>query len=756
MSEKAGSAEVARAQQLRDQLNFHNHRYHVLDDPQIADHEYDQLFRELVGLEEQYPELASPDSPTMRVGAPALDKFEKVSHVLPMLSLGNVFDDGEFAEFDRRVRDRLDSPQSEMSYVAEPKLDGLAVSLIYQDGTFTLGATRGDGQTGENITPNLRTINTLPLVLNSAPDGRLEVRGEVFIDRASFVELNETQQEKGDKLFTNPRNAAAGSLRLLDSSITASRPLRLFVYSIGAVDNDSAVPAGHWETLQWLGTLGLPINEASEVVTGVAGCNDYYQRLLSQRPDLAYEIDGIVFKVNNHEQQRKLGFVSRAPRWAVARKFPAEEATTKLEDVEFQIGRTGAVTPVARLEPVFVGGANVSNATLHNMDEIARKDVRIGDTVIVRRAGDVIPEVVGPVLSERPDDAVVIALPRTCPVCGSAVVQSDEKAVAKCTGGFACAAQRIEALKHFVSRRAMQIDGMGDKIVEQLVSREMVSAPSDLYHLDSEQLLSLDLVAQKSADNLLNAIAASKQTTLARFLFALGIPEIGETTAAQLAEHFGSVEAMFDVDVAYYVPQGIDGIGPVKAREVVDFLQSAPAADWPDDNNLLDWLDSSLGKVRRESLETLLAIHPDRDALLKLRAEDLQSQPPSRVDGVGQTIAVFLVDYFQSERNRAEIRRLLEAGIQWPVAAAASLPQDELSFDGAVFVITGKFDNYSRDEIADRLKSLGAKVSGSVSGKTTALVCGEAAGSKLTKAQALNVPVITADRLESLLQGKME
>jgi DNA ligase (NAD+) len=755
---KLGSADRARAQTLREQLNHHNHRYHVLDDPEIEDHEYDRMFRELVELEERFPELHTPDSPTMRVGAPVLDKFEKVRHQLPMLSLGNVFDENEFAEFDRRVHDRLKLPAIDLQYVAEPKLDGLAVSLVYQDGVFTLGATRGDGQTGENITPNLRTINSLPLVLPSAPAGRLEVRGEVFIDRASFDALNESQQQKGEKVFTNPRNAAAGSLRLLDSSITASRPLRLFVYSTGAVDNDAAIPAGHWQTLQWLSEMGLPVNDASARVDGIEACDAYYQKLLGLRPQLDYEIDGIVFKVDSHEHQRALGFVSRAPRWAVARKFPAEEATTRLLDVEFQIGRTGAVTPVARLDPVFVGGANVSNATLHNMDEIARKDVRIGDTVVVRRAGDVIPEVVRPVLADRdPATVQAIELPTVCPVCGSSVLQSAEKAVAKCTGGYTCAAQRTEALKHFVSRRAMQIEGMGEKIIEQLVEREMVAAPSDLYHLDTEKLLSLDLVAQKTADNLLAAIESSKSTTLPRFLYALGIPEIGETTAVQLAEHFGSVEAMFDVDVDYYVPKGIDGIGPVNARRVADFLQSTTADDWPDADKILDWLDSSLSKIRRDALESLLEAYPDRESLMRVKAEDLQSQAPSRVEGVGRTIAEFLVDYFASDRNRDEIARLIEAGIHWPSADEGEISANTAQpFDGLVFVITGKFDGYSRDDIAAQLKSHGGKVSSSVSKKTTALVCGEAAGSKLTKAQALDIPIVTADRLDLLLQGQLE
>ena len=457
VSGSSKSESAKRIDWLRETLNHHSHLYHTLDAPELPDAEYDKLFNELISLEEKFPDLQTPDSPSLRVGGQPLDKFEKVTHRQAMLSLGNAFEEQDLLDFDKRIKDRLKTTSEKVSYVAEPKLDGLAVSLTYQDGLFVQGATRGNGQVGEDITPNLRTIKSLPLKLENAPDGLIEVRGEVFIDKQSFAALNKTQEAREDKVFVNPRNAAAGSLRLLDSSITASRPLRIYIYSTGPVEIATDLPETHWDMLQWLGALGLPVNPESKKQKDIKACFKYYNSLLKRREKLDYEIDGIVFKVDSLDQQQELGYVSRAPRWAVAHKFPAEEATTELLEVDFQVGRTGALTPVARLEPVFVGGAMVSNATLHNMDEVARKGIRIGDTVIVRRAGDVIPEVVSAVESQRPKGAKKIKLPNACPECGSAVLESEDMAVAKCSGGFNCMAQRREGLKHFVSRRAMNL-----------------------------------------------------------------------------------------------------------------------------------------------------------------------------------------------------------------------------------------------------------------------------------------------------------
>ncbi len=741
---------AARVVWLRETLNHHSHLYHTLDKPELPDAEYDKLFNELISLEEKNPELQSPDSPTLRVGGQPLDKFEKVTHRQAMLSLGNAFEEKDLLDFDKRIKDRLKKTTEAVSYVAEPKLDGLAVSLSYQDGLFVQGATRGNGQVGEDITPNLRTIKSLPLKLDNAPDGLIEVRGEVFIDKPSFKALNKEQQARDDKVFVNPRNAAAGSLRLLDSSITASRPLSIYIYSTGPVEVDIDLPETHWDMLQWLKSLGFPVNPESKKQKDISACYKYYNTLLKKREKLTYEIDGIVFKVDSLEQQQELGYVSRAPRWAIAHKFPAEEATTVLLAVDFQVGRTGALTPVARLEPVFVGGAMVSNATLHNMDEVSRKGIRIGDTVIVRRAGDVIPEVVSAVESQRPEKTKKITLPKTCPECGSAVIESEEMAVAKCSGGFNCMAQRREGIKHFVSRRAMNIDGLGEKLVEQLMQREMVVTPSDLYHLKREELLQLDLVKDKTADNLLGAIEQSKKTTLGRFLFSLGIPEVGETTAAQLAAHFKTVEALADANIDYFLPRGIEGIGKTRADAMVEIFQSndMPAEGAP----LQEWLQSNLPRTKASEVEQLLKKYPTASALKQVCANDLQGRAASRVEGVGETMAGLIVGYFNDPQNTKEIKSLIDSGIQWPAeneTGDASATNDALA--GKTFVITGKFDAMSRDEISAALKARGGKVTGSVSKNTSVLICGEAAGSKLTKAEALGIEIVDEQGLESLL-----
>ena len=566
--ETAIQADMAR---LASALNHHNYRYYALDDPEISDQEYDRLLRQLQDLEDRYPHLKSPDSPTQRVGVAPLPAFAEVEHLQPMLSLDNAFSDTEVAEFDRRARDRLNW-QGPLAYVCEPKLDGVAVSLLYRDGLLVRGATRGDGRRGEDITANVRTIGAVPLRLRGDDwPPVVEVRGEIYLSRSGFEALNTAARDAGGKTFVNPRNAAAGSLRQLDSRITATRPLALFAYGVGY--SESWQPPGeHHGMLLQLREWGFPVNPLVEVAEDLEGCFDYYRRLAERRDSLDYDIDGIVYKVNDLELQKRLGFVARAPRWAVARKFPAQEVATRLLDVEFQVGRTGAVTPVARLDPVFVGGVTVSNATLHNRDEIERLDVRIGDTVIVRRAGDVIPQIVKVVEGERPADARAIVFPDQCPMCGSPVEAAEGEAVMRCSGGLVCAAQRKQALVHFASRKAMDIDGLGEKLVEQLVDRGLVHSVVDLYSLDRETLAGLERMAEKSADNLVKAIAASKETALAHFLYALGIREVGEATAEALARHFRGVERLAAASVEEL--QEVDDVGPVVAHFVREFFDN--------------------------------------------------------------------------------------------------------------------------------------------------------------------------------------
>jgi DNA ligase (NAD+) len=587
MSGKPGPKQ--RARQLREELNSHNYRYYVLDDPEIPDVEYDRLLRQLQKLEEDHPELVTPDSPTQRVGHEPVTGFAEVRHLEPMLSLGNAFSADELSEFDRRVRDRLgvDEP---IDYVAEPKMDGAAVSLLYVDGLLVRGATRGDGATGEEITHNVRTIKSIPLRLrgDSVPRS-LEVRGEVYISKEGFEKLNEAARESGNKEFVNPRNAAAGGLRQMDPRLTAKRRLEFYAYGIGGYEGMN-LPERHSDILQMLANSGVRISPLNEVVRGKAGCQDFYERIQSDRESLPYEIDGVVFKVDRLDYQSQLGFVSRAPRWAIAYKFPAHEEMTVLREIEFQVGRTGALTPVARLEPVFVGGVTVSNATLHNIDELRRKDVRAGDTVVVRRAGDVIPEVVSVVLARRPADATAVDLPRECPVCGSQVVREAEEAVARCSGGLFCPAQRKEALRHFASRRALDIEGLGTRLIDQLVDSGLVRTPDDIFTLDAETLSCLERMGSKSATNLVEAIAQSKQTTLPRFLYALGIREVGEVTAKSLAMHYPNLERLSAASQEEL--QEVDDVGPVVAanvrtffeqdhnREVIDALLTAGVC-WP-------------------------------------------------------------------------------------------------------------------------------------------------------------------------------
>lgn len=572
------SAGVSRAEAqrrvgaLREQIEHHNYRYHVLDDPDISDARYDKLLRELSELETAHPDLIVPDSPTQRVGAQPAPQFEQVHHEAPMLSLGNAFDEDEVRDFDRRVHDRLDD-EGEVEYAAEPKLDGLAISLRYENGVLVRGATRGDGTVGEDVTHNVRTIQSVPLKLRGLSfPAVLEVRGEVFMSRSGFADLNARMEEEGGKTFVNPRNAAAGSLRQLDPRLTAQRPLEIFCYGVGIV-REGQMPARHNEILEQLREWGLRVCPDSEVAGDVEGCLRYYAKMARMREKLPYEIDGVVYKVNDTELQSIVGVASRAPRWAIAHKFPAHEETTVVNGIEFQVGRTGALTPVARLEPVFVGGVTVSNATLHNIDELHRKDVRRGDTVIVRRAGDVIPEVVRVVPKKKGRRAPLAKLPAKCPVCGSAVVREENEAVARCSGGLYCPAQRKQALEHFASRRAMDIDGLGSKLIEQLVDAGLVKTPADLYQLEQSQLVELERVGEKSAANLLESIDKSRNSTLDRFLYALGIREVGEATAAALAEFFGDLEPLREANTETL--QEVPDVGPVVASRIVEFLAEA-------------------------------------------------------------------------------------------------------------------------------------------------------------------------------------
>jgi DNA ligase (NAD+) len=569
-SSPASPAIEQRIAALREELNYHNYRYHVLDEPEIPDAEYDRLMNELLSLEAEYPALITPDSPTQRVGAAPLTAFTTVRHEIPMLSLENAFSDEDIVNFNRRISERLKTT-ADIEFACEPKLDGIAISLLYEDGVFVRGATRGDGETGEDITQNVRTISSIPLRLRGSGYPQvLEVRGEVYMPKASFNALNAYARDHGQRAFVNPRNAAAGSLRQLDSRITASRRLEFCAYGVGLVQHGT-LPDRHSDILTALGQWGIKISGELAVVASLEGCLEYYQRLETVRAALEYDIDGIVYKVNRIDLQRELGFVSRAPRWAIARKFPAQEEITRLLNVEFQVGRTGAITPVARLEPVFVGGVTVSNATLHNQDEINRLEVQIGDTVIVRRAGDVIPQIVSVIKASRPSDSRPIVFPTRCPVCGSPVETLPGEAVARCTDSLICEAQRKEAIRHFASRKAMDIDGLGDKLVEQLVDCKLVHSVADIYSLTADTLTKLERMGHKSADNLIKAIEASKATTLPRFLYALGIREVGETTARNLAREFGGLDTLMQADEERL--QQVKDIGPVVAHFVEEFFQ---------------------------------------------------------------------------------------------------------------------------------------------------------------------------------------
>ena len=665
---------------LRKQLNEHSYRYYVLDDPSLPDVEYDRLFRKLQELEAEHPELITQDSPTQRVGAAPLSDFPSITHQLPMLSLGNVFDREGLKAFVKRVERELTdlgrATESEtLEFCCEPKLDGLAVSLIYQQGQLIQGVTRGDGQTGEGITENLKTLRSIPLSLRSTNNQPLpellEVRGEVYMPRAAFEAMNNQARAAGEKIFANPRNAAAGSLRQLDSRITATRPLEFTAYQIARLSEDFAV-ASHYQAMQLLKSWGFKISPDLKLVKGYTGLQNFCDELAAKRDQLPYDIDGAVLKINDLRLQAELGFRAREPRWATSFKYPAQEEITQLLDVEFQVGRTGAITPVARLKPVQVAGVTVSNATLHNMDEVARLGVQIGDTVIIRRAGDVIPQIVRVVIEQRPETTQCITMPDCCPVCGSHVERAEGEAVYRCTGGLYCPAQRKEAIKHFASRKALDIEGLGVKLIEQLVEKSLIKTPADLYNLKVDQLASLERMAKKSAENLLDALQKSKQTTLARFIYALGIREVGEATATNLARYFGQLD-----------------------------------------------------NLKKASVEQLL-----------------------EVDDVGPIVAQHIYAFFNEPHNLTTLDDLLAQGIRWP---ETEVKREDLPLVGQTWVLTGSMQSLTRDQAKERLEALGAKVSGSVSKKTSQLVAGEAAGTKLTKAESLGVPIMDEQQLLALL-----
>ena len=728
-----------RIEALRREIDYHDYRYYVCDDPEIPDSEYDCLMRELQTLEAGHPELVTPDSPTQRVGAKPLSAFAEVRHVVPMLSLDNTFSDQEFDDFDCRVRERLGGRC--VDYSAEPKFDGLAISLRYERGVLVQGATRGDGHVGEDVTQNVRTIRAVPLrLIGEGWPEVLEVRGEIVMPRSGFEALNRRQLERGEKPFANPRNAAAGSLRQLDSRVTAERLLTFFAYGVGEVVGHP-MRATHSANMILLYGWGLPIPRELESCVGIDACHAYYRHMLERRPELDYDIDGVVYKVDRLDWQQALGFVARAPRWAIARKFPAEEALTVVEDVDFQVGRTGALTPVARLKSVFVGGVMVSNSTLHNMDEVERKDIWIGDTVIVRRAGDVIPEVVRSLPERQPAGARRVVLPAQCPVCGSAVIRPEGEAIARCSGGLFCPAQRKEAIKHFASRKAMDIEGLGGKLVEQLVDRGLVETPADLYRLTREQLIGLERMGEKSADKLLAALARSRETTLGRFLFALGILGIGETMAGVLAQTSGSLEAIRSLTLSVLVE-----IRPSQAKALHAALEATGLA--PDTLTARVPPPPGLKWCRPVHLALLAERFPMLGDLLDADSEALANTPSVRIEGVGEVLAEKIVIFFRQPHNNEVIDTLLEAGVHWPDPAGERVAGQPLA--GLTFVLTGKLGR-PRDHYKQRLLALGAKVSGSVSKKTDYVVAGEDPGSKLDKANSLGVSVIDEAWLLALL-----
>jgi DNA ligase (NAD+) len=706
-------AEVrGRIEALRDELERHNHAYYVLDAPTVPDAEYDRLFRELQRLEATHPEYDSPDSPTRRVGGQAVAAFGRVVHAVPMLSLQNAFSDDEVRGFDRRVREAAQAAgldASALRYCGELKFDGLAISLRYEDGRFVQGATRGDGTVGEDVTANLRTVRAIPLRLTGPAPRRLEVRGEVLMFRRDFDRMNAQQRERGDKTFVNPRNAAAGSLRQLDPALTAQRPLRFFAYGIGESSGEHPVPGSHAGLLDWFTALGLPVGPHRCTADDAEGLLAFYRAIGTKRAALPYDIDGVVYKVDQRDWHEAIGFVARAPRFAIAHKFPAEEALTELLGIDVQVGRTGVLTPVARLRPVFVGGVTVTNATLHNEDELERKDLMIGDTVVVRRAGDVIPEVVCALPERRPANAGRFTMPSHCPVCGSAAAREPGEVAWRCVGGLYCKAQRKQALLHFAQRRAMDIDGLGDRIVEQLVERDLVQTPADLYRLDAATLASLERMGEKSAANLLESIARSRGASLERFLFALGIRHVGEEVARVLATELGSLDAVLDVDWS----------GLIEAKAAA---QKHNAKARPKGEPLLPVPFEGVGPEIMRSIGAFAAEPHNREVIAALRAAGLEPASPGR------------------RRNAAGASE--EVGSRQP-SDGATPP----ALSGCTIVITGTLPGLGRDEAEALIRRHGGTTTGSVSRKTSHVLAGDAPGSKMARARELGIPVIDLDEL---------
>lgn len=760
---------------LRQELDAHNYRYYVLDEPSVPDAEYDRLFRELQALEAEHPELVTPDSPTQRVGGEALSAFGEVRHEVPMLSLGNAFEDEDLRAFDRSVQSGLGlsggdlfGGGAEVEYSCEPKLDGLAVSLLYENGQLVRGATRGDGSTGEDISSNVRTIRNVPLKLQGEGWPQvLEVRGEVFMPKAGFEELNARQAEAGGKTFANPRNAAAGSLRQLDPKITASRPLEFCCYGVGQVSGE--LPGTQVAMLQQLKAWGIPISRELKLAKGIEECLAYYRDIGQRRMSLAYDIDGVVFKVNTIEDQQQLGFRARTPHWAIAHKFPAQEELTELLDVEFQVGRTGAVTPVARLKPVKVAGVMVANATLHNMDEVARLGVMIGDTVIIRRAGDVIPQVMAVVPERRPDDARPVHIPEQCPVCGSAVERTQlikrskgkesvsEGSVYRCVGRLSCQAQLKQAIIHFVSRRAMDIEGLGDKTIEQLVDEKLIGSPADLFKLNFEQIIGLEGFAEVSSNKLLAAIADSKQPTLARFIYALGIPDVGEETAKVLARSLGSLSRIQQAlpEVLTYLPD----IGLEVAHEIHSFfedghnqqviaallgecgLQLQEEGELGAEFSAVATLGGLLDKLNIPSVgpgaaQKLAERFGSLDGVLGGDWLDMRQTLPEKQ---AKAVREFFDNPDNARRARVIEQQLRDFGMHWESEKKVA---EGLPLAGQTWVLTGTLEVMSRDVAKGKLESLGAKVAGSVSAKTHCVVAGPGAGSKLAKASELGIKVL--------------
>ncbi|WP_370278256.1 NAD-dependent DNA ligase LigA [Pontibacterium sp.] len=768
---------------LREQLNHHNYCYYVLDNPEVPDAEYDRLYLQLKALEKEHPELVTADSPTQRVGGAPLDAFNQVQHEMPMLSLDNAFNEEDMQAFNRRVVERLDAPAGEIiEYACEPKLDGIAISLLYEEGVLVRGATRGDGVSGEDITLNVRTIPTIPLKLSGEGyPARLEVRGEIFMPKQGFDALNARMRAEGGKPFVNPRNAAAGSLRQLDPRLTAQRPLELCSYSVGIVEG-GAMPAKHADVLRQLKAWGFKLNALLDVVEGVEGCINYYQRILEQRDSLPYEIDGVVFKVNDLQQQQQLGFISRAPRWAIAHKFPAQEEITVVRDVEFQVGRTGAVTPVARLEPVFVGGVTVSNATLHNMDEIARLDLRIGDSVVIRRAGDVIPQVVKVVTERRPEGAEPVEIPHSCPVCGSDVErvqivkrtksgeQASEGAAYRCVGRLSCQAQVQQAIIHYASRKALEIDGLGEKIVEQLVELKLITSPADLYRLKPEQLVGLEGFAEISANKLCESIAARRQVSLARFIYGLGIPDVGEETARVLASKLGTLARIRVVlpEILTWLPD----IGREVAGEISHFFEDehnakvlddllAQGIEFTDEGDLAADLAGAItlaelidrmgiNGVAKVGAQRIADYFGDLESLLTADLQTLDQVPKLSAKAINGVLDC-LDDARWVERIRLIEAQMLAFGLHWSCEVEQG-EQQVAPLEGKTYVLTGTLEQMARSKAKTALQQLGAKVSGSVSKKTDCVVAGPGAGSKLAKANELGIPVLDEDQFIQLLR----